>query len=124
MSARATPSKPWVWAEGHRGLCNPRAGRFRHDLAMRSVVDWNDRSPPTAAASRTIKDGPLSTLLGHSAFAPGMALHDPKRSSRPQSHSYSVAVAPLGTRNVLQWEAGCPTGIQPLRSARIAGYLR
>jgi hypothetical protein len=28
----------------------PKDGRFRHDLAVRSGVDWNDRSPPAAVA--------------------------------------------------------------------------
>src|SRR5262249_50695273 len=34
---------------------------FRLDL----TPDWNDRSPPTAADFRTIKDGPHSTQTGH-----------------------------------------------------------
>jgi len=33
----------------------PEDGRVRHDLAVRSGVDWNGRSPPTAADFRMIQ---------------------------------------------------------------------
>jgi hypothetical protein len=33
----------------------PKDGRFRHDLAVRSGVDWNDRSPPEAEIRRGAK---------------------------------------------------------------------
>jgi len=58
MSARAT-SNQWVWKPAL--TMQPEDGRFRHDLAVRSGADWNDRSPPTAADFYTIKDGPPST---------------------------------------------------------------
>jgi hypothetical protein len=37
----------------------PEDGRFRHDLAVRSGVDWNDRSSPHLAVRRCRREGQL-----------------------------------------------------------------
>jgi hypothetical protein len=42
MSARATPSKPWIWAKAQSLTMQPKDRRFQHDLAFSSDVDWND----------------------------------------------------------------------------------
>ena len=67
---------------------------------------------------------PIQRALGHRRTRANGSNRPQKRSSRPQSDLYSVAVAPRGTRNVFTCETGCTTGIQPLRNARIAGYFR
>jgi hypothetical protein len=61
----------------------PEDGRFRHDLAVRSGVDWSDRSPPTRDARLGDRNGRFGIMTAR-ALLPGAVPHPNVPGARPQ----------------------------------------